>query len=79
MIRPAKDILREAGESGLTRNLLYAARKVEGVHSGKERVPGGRWVRSSSGIAAELLGLPDPHEVREVREVRQKRDPTNSQ
>jgi hypothetical protein len=68
--RPAREILRDAGEAGIGRNLLYAARKIEGVRISKERVPGGRWVWSSSVSATELPGRPDPSEVREVREVR---------
>jgi hypothetical protein len=62
--RPAREVLREAGEAGLGRNLLYAARKLEGVHIGKEQVPGGRWVWSSALSAVELPGRPDPSEVR---------------
>ena len=44
--RPAREILRDAGEAGIGRDLLYAARKLEGVRIGKERVAGGRWVWS---------------------------------
>ena len=68
--RPGREILREASEAGIGRSLLYAARKIEGVRMSKERLPGGRWVWSSSVSAAELAGRPDPSEVREVREVR---------
>ena len=62
--RPAREILREASEAGLGRNLLYAARKLEGVRIGKEQVAGGRWVWSSTASAVELPGHPDPSEVR---------------
>jgi hypothetical protein len=65
--RPAREILRDASEAGIGRNLLYAARKLEGVRIGKERVAGGRWVWSSTASAVELPGRPDPSEVREVR------------
>ena len=44
--RSAGDILREARDAGIGRNILYAARKIEGVQIGKERVAGGRWVWS---------------------------------
>jgi hypothetical protein len=65
--RPAREILREAGEAGIGRDLLYAARKLEGVRIGKERVVGGRWVWSSTLGAVELPDRRDPSEVREVR------------
>jgi hypothetical protein len=58
------EILREAGEAGIGRNLLYAARKLEGVRISKERVAGGRWIWSSTMSAIELPGHPDPPEVR---------------
>jgi hypothetical protein len=61
--RPGREILREASEAGLGRDLLYAARKLEGVRIGKERVAGGRWVWSSTASAVELPGHPDPSEV----------------
>ena len=68
--RSAGDILREAREAGIGRNVLYAARKLEGVSIGKERVAGGRWVWSPTAIADELPGVSNTLEVREVREVR---------
>ncbi|MDF2758725.1 MAG: hypothetical protein K0S99_1357 [Thermomicrobiales bacterium] len=68
--RSAGDILREPREAGIGRNVLYAARKLEGVSIGKERVAGGRWVWSPTAIADELPGVSNTREVREVREVR---------
>jgi hypothetical protein len=62
--RSARDILREAREAGIGRNVLYAARKLEGVSIGKERVAGGRWVWSS--VASEGED-PDVSSNREVR------------
>jgi hypothetical protein len=71
--RPAREILRDASEAGIGRDLLYAARKLEGVRIGKERVAGGRWLWSSAAIAVEHPGLPDPSEVQEVQEVQEVR------
>ena len=68
--RSAGDILREASEAGIGRNVLYAARKLEGVSIGKERVAGGRWVWSSVAAKGEHPDVSNTREVREVREVR---------
>jgi hypothetical protein len=65
--RPGREILREASEAGFGRNLLYAARKIEGVRIGKERIAGGRWVWSTAVSTVELAGRPELPEVREVR------------
>jgi hypothetical protein len=68
--RSARDILRDAREAGIGRNILYAARKLEGVFIGKERVADGRWVWSYPAAADELPDVSSTPEVREVREVR---------
>jgi hypothetical protein len=75
--RPAREILREASEAGIGRNLIYDARKLEGVRIGKERVAGGRWVWSFPASVVELPGPPVTPEVREVREVREVQPRTN--
>jgi hypothetical protein len=62
--RSAREILREASEAGIGRNLLYAARKLEGVSISKERVAGGRWVWSYPASDGED---PDASSTREVR------------
>jgi hypothetical protein len=51
--RSAGDILREARDAGIGRDILYAARKIERVMIGKERVAGGRWVWSHPARAGE--------------------------
>jgi hypothetical protein len=68
--RSARDILREASEVGIGRNVLYAARKLEGVSISKERAAGGRWVWSYPAGQNELPAISSTPEVREVREVR---------
>ena len=68
--RPARQILREAGDAGIGRNVLYAARKLEGVTIGKERVAGGRWIWSDPVSAGEQSAISSSREVRHVREVR---------
>jgi hypothetical protein len=68
--RSAADIRREASEVGIGRNVLYAARRLEGVSIGKERVAGGRWVWSSVAAKGENPAVSNTREVREVREVR---------
>ncbi len=68
--RPARDILREAREAGIGRDLLYAARKLEGVSIGKERVAAGRWVWSYPAGEGELPAVSNTPEVQEVQEVR---------
>jgi hypothetical protein len=67
--RSARDILREAWEAGIGRDILYAARKLEGVSIGKERVADGRWVWSYP-AGGELPGVSSTPEVQEVQEVR---------
>jgi hypothetical protein len=67
--RSAGDIAREAREAGIGRNVLYAARKLEGVSIGKERMASGRWVWSSVVTEGEDPGVSHTREVREVREV----------
>jgi hypothetical protein len=62
--RSAGDILREARDAGIGRNILYAARKIEGVQIGKERVPGGRWVWSYPVRPGEHPAVSNPREVR---------------
>jgi hypothetical protein len=62
--RSAREILREAGDAGLGRNLLYTARKLEGVAIAKERIPGGRWVWSYPTGAVELPAISNTPEVR---------------
>jgi hypothetical protein len=62
--RPARQILREAADAGIGRNILYAARKFEGVTIGKERVAGGHWVWSYPVSAGELPAVSNPREVR---------------
>jgi hypothetical protein len=54
--RPAKDMLREATERGLTRGALLAARKAEHVAVSKERVANGRWIWALPGTALEESG-----------------------
>jgi hypothetical protein len=68
--RAAGDIRREASEVGIGRNVLYAARKLEGISIGKERVAGGRWLWSSVAAEDEDPDVSNTREVREVREVR---------
>jgi hypothetical protein len=68
--RSAGDIMREAREAGIGRNVLYGARKLEGVSLGKERVAGGRWVWSYPAAVGEDPAVSSTREVREVREVR---------
>jgi hypothetical protein len=60
----AREILREAADAGLGRNLLYTARKLEGVAIAKERIPGGRWVWSYPTGAVELPAISNTPEVR---------------
>jgi hypothetical protein len=62
--RSAREILREAGDAGIGRNLLYTARKLEGVAIAKERIPGGRWVWSYPTGAVELPAISNTPEVR---------------
>jgi hypothetical protein len=62
--RSAREILREAADAGLGRNLLYTARKLEGVAIAKERIPGGRWVWSYPTGAVELPAISNTPEVR---------------
>jgi hypothetical protein len=62
--RSAREILREAGDAGIGRNLLYTARKLEGVAIAKERIPGGRWVWSYPTGAVELTAISNTPEVR---------------
>jgi hypothetical protein len=62
--RSAGDVLREARDAGIGRNILYAARKIEGVQIGKERVAGGRWVWSYPAGAGERPPISNPREVR---------------
>jgi hypothetical protein len=68
--RSARDILREARDAGIGRDLLYAARKLESVAIAKERVPGGRWVWSHASGHDKLPAIPNTPEVQEVQEVR---------
>jgi len=68
--RPARDVLREAREAGIGRDVLYAARKIDGVSIGKERVAGGRWVWSYPSRESELPAVSNTPEVQEVQEVR---------
>jgi hypothetical protein len=68
--RSATDILREAREAGIGRDVFYAARKLEGVSIGKERVAGGRWVWSYPASHVELPAVSHTPEVQEVQEVR---------
>src|SRR5687768_2286621 len=68
--RSAGEILREARGAGIGRDVLYAARKIEGVAIGKERVAGGRWVWSYPASAGEHPAVSNPQEVQEVQEVR---------
>jgi len=65
--RSARDIMREAGDAGIGRNLLYTARKLESVAIVKERIPGGRWVWSYPTGAGELPAVVNTQEVQEVR------------
>jgi hypothetical protein len=62
--RSAREILREAADAGIGRNLLYTARKLEGVAIAKERIPGGRWVWSYPTGAVELPAISSTPEVR---------------
>jgi hypothetical protein len=62
--RSARDVLREASEAGIGRNVLYAARKLEGVSIGKERVAGGRWLWSYPAAEGVLPGVSGTREVR---------------
>jgi hypothetical protein len=62
--RSAREILREAADAGLGRNLLYTARKLEGGAIAKERIPGGRWVWSYPTGAVELPAISNTPEVR---------------
>jgi AAA domain-containing protein len=62
--RSARNILREAHEAGIGRNVLYAARKLEGVSISKERVAGGRWVWSYPTGDGEHPADSDTPEVR---------------
>jgi hypothetical protein len=68
--RSAGDILHEARQAGVGRDVLYAARKLEGVSIDKERVAGGRWVWSYSAGDGELPAVSGTPEVQEVQEVR---------
>ena len=56
--RPPEKSCATPAKAGIGRNLLYAARKLEGVFIGKERVADGRWVWSYPAAAGELPGRP---------------------
>jgi hypothetical protein len=68
--RPARDILREAREAGIARDLLYAARKFEGVSVSKQRVAGGHWIWLYPANVGEHPAVSNTSEVQEVQEVR---------
>ena len=62
--RSARDILRDAREAGIGRNLLYAARKLEGVSTSKERLADGRWVWSYPADDGEDPGVSNARDLR---------------
>ena len=62
--RSAGDILRGAREAAIGRNLLYAARKLEGISTSKERLAGGRWVWSYPPGNGEDPGVSNTRDLR---------------
>ena len=59
----------EASFAGFSRDIMYAARKAEGIHIRKERVADGRWMWSRDDVEPDYPFHPDAAEVPEVQEV----------
>ena len=50
-VRPASEVLREAGRAGIAERTLYHAKAALGVASTRQGYYGGRWVWALPGVA----------------------------